>query len=158
MQINSEKLEQVQIVLRGEDSVIFWAKGADQKNGYWRITWKAVGEFGKEDEKGEAKYNHRHPSTFTEWVKDKDMLAETTIYRPKGGYDQEKFDDWDHLARFIGISDLVVVSTKIHKSVAKKLKYYAAKDSDVSATLRELIYKYVKESIIANAERDLFND
>ena len=162
MLIDKEKLELIQIVLRNEDAVSFWEKGVvDKKKGFWYIKTNSISEFGPETKENEESptCDIRHITTFLEWTNNKDLIAETEIYsKRESGYDTEQFFNWDHLARYIGISELVVVSTKIPKNVAKKLKYYVAQQSDISTVLRELIYDYVKNKIIDNAEQTMFNE
>jgi len=162
LKMDAEKLTLIQIVLRGEDGVTFYEKGSSSEKGYWYLTGKEEGridEAGPQNKNGDiVDYKTQSFSAFLEWAKNKELVAETTIYREERGYDQETFEEWDHLTRYLHIADLVVLSTKVPKAVAGKFRYYASRTSDTSSVLREIVYGYVKEQIVENAERDMFKD
>ena len=156
MLVDSERLELIQVVLRGEDAVNLWLGDSKKEKGSWYVTSLHVGRFGSEDAKGEADYKLIRPEDFLERVKGIELVAETMVYRPEGGYDEKQFSSWEHLAKYLGVNDLVVLSSKVPRAVADKFRYYATMKSTVSDGLREIIYAYVIASIKENAERDMF--
>lgn len=164
MHINAEQLEQLQVVLVNDDAASFYEAGSSEEKGYWYIgrkkgTDQGISENGPMTKDGDLKFSHtRYADDFVKFATENDLWANVAVYNDDGRYDHdETIKDWDHLARYLGISDLVAVSTKIPKNVANRLRFYATRSSSsVSDTVRGLIYDYVAQSIKDNAETDMF--
>ena len=164
MNLTAEQLEQISTVLvYDDDGVSFWPRGKTEKDGYWYVVKRrssrdaGIMEAGAADEKGDYSFTDRSKDSFLKFASENDLVASVAVDDEDGRYDHDqKFEDWEHLARFMGISDLVAVSTKIPKNVANRLRFYATRTSTVSDTVRQLIYDYVAKSMKDNAESDMF--
>jgi hypothetical protein len=136
-------------------SVQFYRRGTKPEEGYWYITNDDISEAGPSNQEGGVEfYRHRTVDSFIKFASDNDPIAIVNLDASIGS--DEKFEDWEHLARYMGITDLVVLSTKVPKRIAEKFQYYATQETTVSSKLRELVYGFVVSSIKENAENDAF--
>ena len=161
MNLDKERLELLRTVLiHEEDYISFYPKGSNSDKGYWYVNAKDVQEAGPASKGGDQVYESRSDESLIELSQKHDLVAEISLYDKDGRYmfKDETFEDWEHLARYLGISELVAISTKVPKNVAKKFDYYATMTGTKSEVLRNLVYDYVKEAIKDNAERDMFHD
>ena len=157
MKPNAEQIEQIQILLTTDDAAVtFYKKGTDESQGYWYLTNNGVSEAGPVANKdGDLKfYKDRTIADFLAFVQNNEVNATVNLTSRVG--EDEPFEDWEHLARYMGITDLVVLSTKVPKRVAAKFQYYATMSTTVSEKMRSLVYEYVKQEIKDNAESDMF--
>lgn len=156
MQPTLEQVEQIQTALIKEYAAItFYKQGTDPKSGYWYLTADAISEVGKQNDAGDpAFYRDKDIDAFLKFAEDGDLVAMVNLDGSNAF--EEQFTDWAHLARYMGITDLVVLSTKVPKTIAKKFEYYATKEGTQSEKLRRLVYDYVISCIKENAEKDVF--
>ena len=157
MKVEKTQIEQIQTMLYQDDaSVQFYRQGSKPELGYWYLTNKGVAEAGKSNKEGDLEfYKTRSIDSLLKFISEGEVIAIVNLDGSNVG--DEEFKDWDHLARYMGITDLVVLSTKVPKRIAEKFTYYVTKTDDtVSHKVRELIYNFVVESIKENAERDAF--
>ena len=160
MQITQERLEELQTVILRESSVSFIETDKSfEKNDYWYITNDDVGEQIAPKGESDWDYKTRSKDSFLKWVEGKDVKANTIIYREGvTGYDEENFKEWEHLARYLGVSTLVALSTKVPQSVVRKFKYFASSEGTASEVIRGLIYNYVQEQIKLQSQKLMFSD
>ena len=156
MKPNAEQIEQIQTLLINDDAAVsFRRKGTKEEQGYWYVTNSRVSEAGPANKEGDLKFYHdRDITDFLAFAEKNELTAVVNL--TGRNYGDEEFEDWDHLARYMGITDLVVLSTKIPKRVAQKFQYYATTDTTVSEKLRSLVYEYVIQETKDNAEKDMF--
>ena len=156
MKPTAEQIEQIQTLLVKESaSVSFRKKGTKEDAGYWYLTNNDVSESGPVDKDGNAKFFETHEmKDFLTFIADNEVVAEVNLDGTYSG--DTPFESWDHLARYMGLTDLVVMSAKVPKKIAQRFEYYATRDTTVSEKLRSLIYNFVVESIKENAEEDAF--
>ena len=153
--ITAEQVEQIQTLLIKEyGSVSFYKKGTTDEDGQWSISNSGISEFGPIKD-GDFTFNKdRTVEQFLEFARENELLATVTLTGQTADY--HHFEDWSHLARYMGISDLVVLSVKVPKRIAEKFQYYATRTTTISNKHRELIFKYVIKQIKENAEEDAF--
>jgi len=156
MKPTAEQIEQIQTLLIDEGAAVaFRRKGTKEKEGYWYLTKSDVSEAGPADEKGDLEfYRDRDVDDLLAFAEKNDLTATVNLTGRNTG--DEEFEDWEHLARYMGITDLVVLSTKVPKRVAQKFQFYATQSTTVSEKLRSLVYDYTIKEIKDNAERDMF--
>lgn len=156
MKPNAEQIEQIQTLLINEGAAVsFKKKGSKEEEGYWYLTNSDINEAGPADKEGDLKfYDDRNIKDFLAFAATNELVATVNLTGSNVG--DEEFEDWDHLARYMGITDLVVLSTKVPKRVAQKFQYYATKSTTISEKLRSLVYDYVMQEIKDNAEEDMF--
>lgn len=156
MKPDKTQVEQIQTFLPKEDSsVTFYPKGKTDKDGYWYLTQDNIAEAGKWIEKDDDLefYEDRTIEEFINFAGGvPDLVAVVNLQGSR--WSEEKFESWDHLARYMGLTDLIVLSTKVPKKLAEKFAYYATKDTTVSTQLRKLVFEFVVNSIKENAEKD----
>ena len=156
MKPDKGQIEQIQMMLYDEGaSVVFPVKGKTTDGGYWYLTKDGVDEGGPSNEKGDLEfYKDRDIDSLLAFLQKNDPVAIVNLSGSREG--DETFEDWDHLARYMGITDLVVLSTKVPKRIAEKFHYYTTKTTTDSANLRKMVYDYVVAQIKENAEEDAF--
>ncbi|MEM3895375.1 hypothetical protein [Thermofilum sp.] len=94
---------------------------------------------------------------FLEDIKGKDVVAYIPLEYVGGKETYQKFEEWEHLAKYLGISELVVLSVKVPKIVAKRFEYFATREASKSEVLRKLITNYVKEKWVQEADKLIYS-
>lgn len=153
--ITEEQVEQIQALLVKEGgSVSFYKKGTKDDDGSWYVTSSGISEFGP-IKNGDFTFNDtRTVEQFLQFARENELSA--TVNLTGSNTDDHHFENWDHLARYMGLSDLVVTSVKVPKKIMDKFQYYTTQNMTVSQQLRKLIIDYVIQSIKDNAEEDAF--
>ena len=156
MKPDKTQIEQIQTMLYDEGAAVsFPVEGKDEDKGYWYLTKDDISEAGPMSPEGDLKfYKTRCVESFLAFVQKSDPVAIVNLSGATGG--DETFEDWDHLARYMGITDLEVLSTKVPKRIAEKFHYYTSRTTTDSANLRKMVYDYVVSQIKENAEEDAF--
>ena len=156
MKPDKTQMEQIQTFLTKRDSAVtFYPKGKEEHDGYWYLTQDSVSECGEWDPKTED-YGFYEDRTLDDFVKFAqgvpDLVAKVNLEGPRSF--EETFEDWEHLARYMGLTDLVVMSTKVPRRIAEKFTYYVTQDTTVSNQLRRMIFDFVVDCIKENAAKD----
>lgn len=156
MKPDKAQVEQIQTMLYEDGAAVsFPVKGKNEDQGYWYLTKDDIAEGGPFTKDGDLEfYEDRDIDQLVEFLAKNDPVAIVNLSNKRDG--DETFEDWDHLARYMGITDLVVLSTKVPKRIAEKFTYYTTKSTTVSNQLRQMVYDFVVESIKENAKEDVF--
>jgi len=156
MQPDKTQIERIQTMLYAEGAAVtFYKHGTKIEDGYWYVVEDGIYESGPMDKDGASEfYEERDIDGFIEFASKNNLAAVVNLDAKRGS--DEPFEDWEHLARYMGVTDLVVISAKVPKRIAEKFQFYATKDTTVSNKLRELVYDFVVSSIKENAEKDAF--
>lgn len=155
IRLDKEKLESIQTVMMMDtDGVNVRLSNLDLDDMGWYITDnEEIFEEGvkiNEDEDREY-FNKISKETFLDKVKDKDLILYVVV-KKGDDWENQKFEDWEHLTMFLGINKLVVVSVKIPEIIAKRFEYFSTQSGTKSQKLRELIYEYIKKEWIEQAD------
>jgi len=162
MKLDAEKLELLQVMLTG----------LEDKNENIEF---CPGDFDKEPSHnvyGGKIYSYTPPpkgqedgtstlvseDTFLEAVKGEELKARYFIGWAKDKEQYRYYRAWEELAAAMGVSEMVALTTKVPKNVAKRFNLFANEEGTVSETLRKLVYRYVKEYMKDNAEHLLFRE
>ena len=160
MQLNEERLEGIRVILMGNDSdgYTFFesAKGEDAEN--WYVSGTGLGKFGPEPEKGERDYGKIRPETFLTQIKGKELTAQIFLGYENGEEKNREYTEWEDFARAVGISEMVALSVKVPKNVAKRFKVFANEESTPADKMRELVVGYVADYMKKNAETLAFKE
>ena len=156
MKPDKTQMEQIQTFLTKQDScVTFYSKGKKEEDGYWYLTQDSVSECGEWNPKTEENefYEDRTLDDFVKFAQGvPDLVAKVNLEGSRSF--EETFEDWEHLARYMGLTDLVVMSTKVPRRIAEKFTYYVTQDTTVSNQLRKMIFDFVVDCIKENATKD----
>lgn len=165
MKLDKEKVSQIQTVLLTDDSNVEFTDSEFEK-GLWYISNRNIDKFdegggGKESQIVETFSNYvgdKDYSDFFKEVEGKELKARLSMGYHLGKCQYKVYEDWEKLAKVLGISELVTVATKIPKTVAKRFEMFADEKSDRSSVLRELVYDYVKKKMIEQAGSLMFRE
>lgn len=162
MYLDENKLDEIRIMLIGDDqSIEFSPIKENFEKDMWIVYNKEKISLRSHNEekydfgiKG-SYYSHE----FLGKVNGVDLRARIFIHWEGDEEKYDIFDDYNELAKCIGVSNLVAVSSKIPQSVERKFRYFIQKEGkDKSTKIRELIYGFTKHSIEDNAEELMFKD
>jgi len=156
MIIDAERLSQIQAVMYMEDDgVSFFVEGkaSDKDIGWYVTNSNKIFEHGA-IRNGDYVY-FEQTDTFLEKTKDKELVAKVD---DSEGQEHRIISKWDELAKELGISELVVISTKVPKVIARRFEYFSERKGTKSEELRKLVIQYVKESMVGDIDRLMFKD
>ena len=164
MKLDPDKINQIQIVLIHEDDFVEFADGKFE-DGLWYVSSDRIHRFGEETEEGskiEETFSivssDRPYSEFYKQIEGKELAARIWVGKKAGHDEYQGFTNWEDLAKAIGISELVTLATKVPKTIAKRFTVFANQRSDRSSILRQLVYDYVKQQIIEQADSLMFKE
>jgi len=161
MKLDKEKIELLQVVLTGTgddgESVEFAEGNGFEKGLSYGVYPSKI---------------YRYENKTEEDIESKRISAEGLLKAIEGkevrgryflGWDDQKqnyryYDTWDELAKAMGVSQMVTLTTKIPKNVAKRFTVFANEDSSISETLRKLVYGYVQKYMADNSEKLMFRE
>lgn len=166
MKLDYEKLSQIQTVLQKDDESVDFTTNKFKKGLYY-VSNSKVHKFGEEkgkDNESEIEQTFssngldRPLSEFFEQINDKELTARIFLGWSEGVAQYQEFKNWNTLAKVLGITKLVTLATKVPHVVAKRFEMFANQRSDRSAVLRSLVYNYVKNQMIKQAEDLMFKE
>lgn len=155
MIITKERIELIRVTFTDDDdSISFREKGKKDTDDEYFIASDIIAITGKEGEK----FDKISMDTLLEQAKDKEYIAMIFMGWFKNKETYEEIEGWEELSKYLGISELITISTKIPSTVAKRFGFFASQESTKSDVARKLIYKYVKEKMIAQVDTLMFRE
>ncbi len=160
MQLNEERLEGLRVVMMGaeDEGYAFFESGTKEDDGSWYVSGTGIGKFGPKNENGDNDYNKIRPETLLTQTKAKELTASVFLGYENGEEKHRYYTDWDEFAKVVGISEMVALSVKIPKNVAKRFKVFATEESTPADMMRKLIVDYVAKYMKENAENLAFRE
>lgn len=157
MILTKEQIEDIQVILAGtEDGVRIYAQGKTKDDEGWFITKDSINKHGKIVDGDYESWDIVDLDNFIEETKGLNLIALPTT----GKLTEEDYEitDWVQLAKYLGISEMVTVGAKVPAIIARRFKYFAANDSDISTKLRELILEYIRVQWQEKAEKLIYEE
>jgi hypothetical protein len=155
MQITKERLDSLKATFMSEeDSFSFYFKGK-HKDGdtyfYCGLDGK-VSEWiqGKEDNDFKGNLDDED---FLKQIEGKELEGEFFLGYHVGEQSNVYLSDWEEYSKKMGVSKLVVLSTKVPEVIAKRFEFFA---DEKSSKLRQLVVEYVKKQWIEKADSLVF--
>lgn len=154
MRLDKERLEAIKtMILTDQDGVSLIEKGQKEGEGEYYISYDVFAYV-----KGEEVFDRMSLDQIADAMKDKEYTAEIFLGWEMGKEAKEKIKEWEDLAKYLGISEMVTVATKIPKVVARRFEYFANQGSNKSDTLRKLVYAEVKKNMVDQVDRLMFRE
>lgn len=154
MKIDEEKIGLLQVVLTGtgdtEESVEF---AEDFEKERYGITPSYIYKYWPEDNSKQIPVE-----TFLKAIEGKDVRARYFLGWEGNKENYRYYDDWAKLADAMGVSQMVALTTKVPKNVARRFSIFANEENSVSETLRKLVYNYVKDYMSEHSEKLMFRE
>lgn len=165
MRLDSEKISQIQTVIVNDDECVEFTEDEFDK-GLWYISNSRIHRFGAKDKEGESDIEETFSNSVTDTsysefykqIEGKELKARIFLGRSVGEEKYQVYEDWETLAKTLGISELVTLATKVPKTVAKRFAMFANQKGDRSSVLRKLVYDYVKNQMVEQAETLMFKE
>ena len=159
MILTKDQIQDIQAVLAGtENGVSVYEQGKTQDDQGWYITKDSVSKHGKML-KSDDYESWDHDIDLDDFIEETKGLNLTALYAPARIAETDyEFTDWVQLAKYLGISEMVTLGVKIPSVIARRFKYFATSESDVSTKLRELILEYVRTKWQEKAEQLIYEE
>lgn len=145
MLLTRERLEEIQATFRGyedEDGITFILEGQKAKYPCWDVWAKRIGFF--KDSDGTMK--DLETKDFLKAIEGKELTALIWKGWRDGEETYDDYDEWEDFARVIGVTRMVVISTKVPEIIAKRFDFFADEHGQSTASqLRRVVYDYVEE-------------
>ncbi len=163
MKLDAERLEHIQVVLtgQGETQILFYQVGDKVgKKEFYSVSHDSTGRFDPRKNEDEDTYYTRidYIEDFLKRIGPKELTASIFIGYTAGKEQNEFFDSWEQLSRYLGIGELVAISAKVPKIIARRFDAFSSRLSTRSGVLRQLIYDYVKEQYKERLDELIFRE
>ncbi len=156
MKLDEEKIGLLQVVLTGtedKEEAVDFAIENFQKEDYYAVTPSSLWHFWPDENSKSLSIE-----TFLKAVEGRELKARYFLGWEGGKQNYRYYDDWTKLADAMGVSQMVVLTTKVPKNVAKRFTVFANETGSTSERLRKLVYDYVKEYLAENSGKLMFRE
>ena len=163
MRIDKERLEGIIATITPEDAedcpYSFYEKGKNPSDDEYSFFQGGMMHHYKDDPKDEDSRAHSiQTSTFLERVKDKELVGRIWLGWQANKEKYYSTENWEEFAKEVGISELVAITTKVPKTIARRFEFFANQSSNKSAKLRGLVIDYVREQWKEQADNLVFRE
>lgn len=161
MKIDLDRLENLHVIFAGaDDGISLREKGKPINDNGWYISKDKIFREGKRDPKtGDIDdFKDIGASEFFKEIKGLDLSAFFAMGWTKDEEEFKRFDEWEHLAEYLGISKMVTIGVKVPEIIAKRFKYFSSDESNVSTVLRELIINHLTQKWKDQAESLIYRE
>lgn len=157
MKLDEEKIGLLQVVLTGtedkEENVEFADENGFKTETYFAVTPSHCWKYWPEDNAKEISIE-----SFLKALEGKELKARYFLGWEGGKQNYRYYDEWSKLADAMGVSQMVALTTKVPKNVARRFSIFANEENSVSETLRKLIYNYVKGYMADHSDKLMFRE
>jgi len=161
MRLDKEKVEDLltSFVYEDEAGLEFRPAGFKEEDLYWYIGFSGVYRVGgKNPLEGEREWTKIEPQEFLKEVEGQELVCRVWLGWKEGKEVFREIEDWETLSKIRGVTEMVVLATKVPKIIGRRFEHFANEESSRSDVLRKLVINYIKEQMIEKANSIIFRD
>lgn len=155
MKLSEDRVELLQVILTGTDDTeesVEFSVGDFEKEMY-AVNPSSFWKHWPEDNAKEISKD-----SFLKILADKELRARVFLGWEHDKQNYRYYDDWTKLADAMGISEMVTLTTKVPKNVARRFTIFANETGSVSERIRKLVYDYTRQYMADNSKKLIFRE